>query len=80
MQRDVNREFKRFTEDLEECADWLMCCSEDTVAMVSTVCTGYPALRDSHSAWIGRESRQCRAGKMPPVASQMFSIARGCNS
>lgn len=42
MRRDVNWEFKRFTEDLEECADWLMCCGVDTVAMVSTVCTGYP--------------------------------------
>ena len=30
------REFKSFTEDLEELADWLVCCGVDTVAMEST--------------------------------------------
>lgn len=30
------REFKSFTEDLEEVADWLVCCGVDTVAMEST--------------------------------------------
>lgn len=80
MRRDVNWEFKLFTEDLEECADWLICCGVDTVAMGIDGVYWIPALRDSHSAWIDCESRQCMAGKMPPVASQMFSIARGCNS
>lgn len=30
------QEFKSFTEDLEELADWLVCCGVDTVAMEST--------------------------------------------
>lgn len=57
------REFKSFTEDLEELADWLVCCGVDTVAMESTGVYWIPALRDSRSARVCRESRQCTACK-----------------
>lgn len=45
MRRDVNREFKRFTEDLEEWADWLMRCGVYTMAMGHRPFYGIPTAR-----------------------------------
>ena len=58
-------------------ADWLMRCDVDTVAMGhQKICTGYRSTRFPQRVdwpWIWQI-------KISPVASQMFSIARGCNS